>query len=396
MLDDPKNVYYYDYATMKKLLSVLFIATLVVLVFPFKALAQDTIAKTFTLEKGKIVTHNPYFAYGENVTISGTVNGDTYVAGGRVVIDGNINGDLLVAGGDVEISGNVKEDIRVVGGQVTVKGRVGKNLSAAGGNIKVDQASVIVGSFVAAGGQIEILGQINDNVDLAGGNIILNNKVSKDFDVAAGQIALNEKANILGKFEYWSDQKPTLAPTVVIKGQTIEHAMPVQVNTEKQDWNKMKEAAATMGMTGKIIGTLSLLLVGMILIKLSNKFMSKTAEVIKADYWKSTGIGFLVVFVTPIAFFVLLLTIIGAPIALMVMALYSVMLYIAKIFAIYALGTKVLPNKSPYLSYTLAVLAYAILTLVPVIGGLISFVALLMGMGAFVISKKESLAEYNK
>jgi len=381
---------------MKKLLSILFIATLVVLVFPFKALAQDVVAKNFTLEKGKIVTHNPYFAYGENVDISGTVNGDTYVAGGKVLIDGNINGDLLIAGGDVEILGNIKEDIRVIGGQVTIKGRVGKNVSAAGGNIRIDQTAVVTGSFVAVGGQIEISGQVNDNVDLAGGNIILNNKVSKDFDVAAGQIVLNEKANILGKFEYWSDNKPTLASTTIIKGQTIEHAMPVRVNTQKQDWNKMKETVAAMGLAGKIIGTLSLLLVGMILIKLSNKFMAKTADVLKADFWKSMGIGFIIVFATPIAFFVLLFTIIGAPIAMITITLYSIMLYVAKIFAIYALGVKVLPGKSPYLSYSLAVVAYAILTLVPVIGGLISFVALLVGIGAFMISKKASLAEYNK
>jgi hypothetical protein len=381
---------------MKKLLSVLFIATLVVLVFPFKALAQDTVAKTFALEKGKVITHNPYFAYGENVIISGTVNGDTYVAGGKVLIDGNVNGDLLVAGGDVEISGNVKEDIRIIGGQVTLKGRVGKNVSAIGGNIKVDQTAVVVGSFVAAGGQIEISGQVNDNVNLAGGNVTLNNKIAKDFEVAGGQIALGEKANVLGKFEYWSDQKPTLASTVIIKGQTIEHAMPVKVDTGKQDWNKMKDIAAKASIGGHLIGALSLLLVGMLLIKLSNKFMTKTAEIAKSDFWKSMGVGFLVVFVTPIAFFVLLLTVIGAPIALITIVIYFVLLYVAKIFAIFALGIKVLPGKSPYLSYSLAVLIYAVLTMIPVIGGLTSFVALLVGMGAVIASKKASIAEYNK
>lgn len=381
---------------MKKLLSVLLLITLVVLVFPFKAFAQDNAAKNFTLSKGKIVTHNPYFAYGENVTVSGTVNGDTYVAGGKVLIDGNVNGDLLVAGGDVEISGNVKEDIRVIGGQVTIKGRVGKNLSALGGNIKIAETATVVGSFVAAGGQIEILGQVNDNVDLAGGNITLNNKIAKDFDVAAGQITLGEKANILGKFEYWSNEKPIMAQSTIIKGQTIEHAMPVNINAEKGNLDKVKAAAAKAGMVGHIIGSLSLLLVGFLLIKLSRKFVVKTAEIVKNSFWKSMGIGFLIVFLTPIAFVVLLATIIGAPIGLITIVLYFVMLYIAKIFAIFALGTKILPSKSPYLGYLIAIVLYAIITMVPIIGGLTSFVALLVGIGAFVTSKKESLTEYNK
>jgi len=72
------------------------------------------------------------------------------------------------------------------------------------------------------------------------------------------------------------------------------------------------------------------------------------------------------------------------------------MLYLAKVFAIYALGVKVLPGKSPYLSYSLALVAYAIVTLIPVIGCLIGFIALLVGIGAFAISKKASLTEYNK
>lgn len=381
---------------MKKLISVLLLATLVVLVFPFKALAEDSVPQNFTLEKGKIVTHNPYFAYGESVTVSGTVNGDTYVAGGRVLIDGNINGDLLVAGGDVEISGNVKEDIRVIGGQVTIKGRVGKNLSAVGGNIKIAETAVVVGSFVAAGGQMEILGQINDNVDLAAGNVTLNNKVAKDFDVAAGQITLGEKANILGKFEYWSNEKPVMAQSTVIKGQTIEHAMPANFDADKGNLDKVKAAAARAGTTGHIIGSLSLLLVGFLLIKLSRKFVVKTSEVVKSSFWKSMGIGFLIVFLTPIVFIVLLATIIGAPIGMITIVLYFVMLYIAKIFAIFALGTIILPKKSPYLGYLAAVALYAIITMVPIVGGLTSFVALLTGMGAFVLSKKQTLSEYNK
>lgn len=381
---------------MKKLFSAILLTTLVVLVFPFKVAAQDTIQKSVSLEKGKIVTHNPYFAYGENVNVSGTVNGDTYVAGGKVLIDGNINGDLLVAGGNVEISGNVREDVRVIGGQVTVKGRVGKNLSVLGGEITIDEKAVVVGSLVGAGGRFNIQGQINDNVDLAGGEVILNSKTLKDFDVVAGQITLNEKANILGKFEYWSDTKPTLSQTSVVKGQTIEHLMPVNNNTRKESLSKMKEMAGMVGLGGKIIGMLSLLLTGMLLIKLSKKFMVKTSDIVKSDFWKSMGIGFAIIFLTPILFIILLITIIGAPIALITLVLYFVMLYLAQIFALFAFGTKILPNKSPYLSYALAVLIFVILTIVPVIGGITSFVATLVGMGAFAISKKTSLAEYNK
>jgi hypothetical protein len=381
---------------MKKLFTVVIIAVFALLVFPFKSFAQETVAKNFTLDKGTIVTHNPYFAYGENVTVSGTVNGDTYVAGGNILIDGNINGDLLVVGGNIEILGNVKEDVRIIGGQVTIKGKVGKNVSVAGGNIKIGDTAVVTGSFVAAGGNIEILGPINDNIDIAGGNITLNSKVAKAFDVIAEQITLGEKASILGKFEYWSNNNPEIAQAAVVKGQVIKHPLPAYLESKKGDWENFKAEADKAETGGRVIGTLSLLLIGMLFVKFAKKFMLRSSEIIHNSFWKSMGIGFLVVILTPLLFITLLITVIGAPIALVIMAMYLVMLYLVKIFVIFSLGTKILPNKSPYLAYLLGLVIYALVVAIPWLGDFTNFIVLLVGMGAMISFKQETFAEYSK
>ncbi len=54
----------------------------------------------------EVVDRN-FFASGQNVTISGTINGDLYATGGTIIIDGVVNGDVLVAGGVVRITGKV-------------------------------------------------------------------------------------------------------------------------------------------------------------------------------------------------------------------------------------------------------------------------------------------------
>lgn len=383
---------------MKKLLTLFtsFVLTLIVLVIPTNTFAQDNISNTFTLEKQKVVDQNPYFAYGESVVLSGTVNGDTYVAGGKVSIDGDINGDLLIAGGEVEILGDVKEDIRVIGGQVTIKGNVGKNVSVVGGDIRIDENSVISKSLTVAGGNIEVMGQIKENLNIAGGMVSLNNKIGGNFNAAAGQIVLGDETNIPGKFEYWSDEKPSVSQDAVIKGQTVSHAMPVKVDAEKEKVEAVKNAVVKATIVAKVFKVLSLLVIGFLLIKLSTKFMVKASEIIETDFWKSMGFGFLIVFLTPMVFVILLLTVIGGPIALITLTLYFVMLYMAKVFAIFALGIKIFPKKSIYLSYFIAVLIYSLIRLIPVIGGIAGLVTLLVGMGAFAISKKNSLQEYNK
>ena len=53
--------------------------------------------KVVVVEKDEMIDDD-YFAYGETVTISGTINGDAYLAGGSVLVDGVVNGDLFVAG----------------------------------------------------------------------------------------------------------------------------------------------------------------------------------------------------------------------------------------------------------------------------------------------------------
>lgn len=59
-----------------------------------------------------------YFAAGEGVTISGTINGDVFVFGGKTYIDGTVNGDVLAAGGQVTIDGPVSGNVRVAGGDI--------------------------------------------------------------------------------------------------------------------------------------------------------------------------------------------------------------------------------------------------------------------------------------
>jgi hypothetical protein len=115
---------------------------------------------------GKVLT-------GSDVTIpSGeTVDHDLYVFAGTVASSGTINGDLVVAGGNIDINGPVKGDILVTGGRISINGAV-------------------TGDVRTAGGQVTINGEVSEDVLAAAGQVTINGRVGQDLIVGTGQLTV--------------------------------------------------------------------------------------------------------------------------------------------------------------------------------------------------------------
>lgn len=109
------------------------------------------------------------------------------------------------------------------------------------------------------------------------------------------------------------------------------------------------------------------------------------------------GLGLLFLIVAPITTFILLITIIGIPLAMALLFTYFFFIYLAKIFISLVLGEKLLGyfNKeyNPYLVLLIGLFLYLILTSIPVVGWLITFVSVLIGMGAILLGKKDYYEE---
>lgn len=372
---------------MRKIISLLLSLSLL---FLFSATSVKAQSKNFSLAKDKTISENPYFAYGETVDISGVVNGDVYAAGGDITISGKVNGDLLVAGGNVKVDGEVTQDVRVMGGQITLSGKVGKNITVAGGNIDIAKGASIGGALVAAGGNITLSTPIAGNVEIAGGNVTVSEKVGGRLDVAAGEIRLTSGAQVAKDFTYWADHEAQIDPSAKITGKTVFNKSPVELSPSKLDTKMIAQNMWKAQVSGKVISSLSLLVLGLILLNLFPKFTRTVAATLEKSPWKSLGKGFLILFITPLALVVLMLTIIGFPIAAILFALYFVSLSLAKVFVVFWAGKRIASGKiSDNWAYALGVLIFFLVTLIPFLAGFVKFFVLIFGLGAFVISIKK-------
>ena len=136
-------------------------------------------------------------ASGGTVRIEGRVDGDLVATGGQVIVAGTVTGDALVGAGSTTISGEVDGDLRAGTGQARIEGRVGEDVLLGVGQATVTRGAQIGGDLIFAAGRIQMDGAVIGSVLGSTGNY-----------TEGGSVGGSERVN-LGQPE--QQQEPTLA-----------------------------------------------------------------------------------------------------------------------------------------------------------------------------------------
>ena len=127
----------------------------------------------------------------------------------------------------------------------------------------------------------------------------------------------------------------------------------------------------------------------LIYLKLFGKHFTDTASIVTKSFWKSIGIGFLVVIGLVPGFLILLVTVIGIPLAGLVFTLLMLYFYLAKIVVGLAYGTWLSEKfnwKIPtFGSFAIGLAIIFILKLIPVVGFFVGTVVFLGWLGALTL-----------
>jgi len=344
------------------------------------------------LAENQTIYDDLYIA-GEDIEIKSDVKGDLIVAGGDILISGDVDDDLTAAGGTINVKGTVKDDARIAGGEILVDSEIRDDLIVAGGNVIVSENSNIRGDLVVFSGTLLLNGDVKNNVIIKSGNVKINSKIDGNVSIEAGSIQILSGTVIKGDLDYKSQEKADIHEDAVIEGD-VKYT---EVKKTKADFRLISKTSRI------IIGTLSLLLLGIISILLFPITMKDTAWTIKNSPWKSLGVGIVSIIIAPIAFILILLTIIGIPIAFIGLILFIMLSYVSRIFVALAIGSilisrKRVNKKDLLLMFIVGLIVLVILINLPFVGSLMHILAVLVGMGGFLIkaklgtkSKKKSL-----
>lgn len=315
---------------VKRVILIVILALMMPFFWVFPILAQEQRGDQNVILKSDEIVEGDLFASGNNVVISGTVNGDTYLAGGTVVVEGTINGDLLVAGGIVDIKGRVIEDVRAIGGQINVSGNIGGNIST-----------------------------------------------------ITGQLILAPNAQVVGNLINLGSNPAQISPQAQILGQIIQNPPPQTPTFEQFRF------FTQVSLIGALVSFLSSLVIGLLLLH----FLPKVTQDIAAKAWNkpwlSLLIGFLTIIIFPILCLILLITLVGIPLALILAVSILIFMYLAKIFVAVLIGQKVFQlfktKVASYWALILGLVIYELLLLIPIFGWIVAIVIILLGLGAILL-----------
>ncbi len=369
---------------------LIFLSILVLLFIPASIFAQDSSeTKNIILPKGEVVDKD-YFATGDTITLSGVVNGDAYLFAGSIVVEGEINGDLIAAGGQVTIRGKVSDDVRVAGGQVTISSTIGRNLTFAGGNVDLTDAARVEGSVVGAGGNVSVFAPIGKGAKFGAGNLTLGSSIGGDVEAGVGLLTLTSKADVSGDITYWSNTDANVHKGAKLTGGLTKNTPPKGFSVSPA---KVLSVATGVNIFFQIMALISSFVIGFLLIRFFPNSTKTVLAALEKRPWASLGIGLLTLILTPIIIVLLLIIILTIPIALILLAAYLVALYLTRIYISYFIGKKLFyqftKKEYNYWALLVGLVIFAIISLIPIIGGILVFLSVLFGLGAIFFKLKD-------
>lgn len=338
--------------------------------------------QNYTLDADEVAEGNIY-AGGTSITINGTINGDFIAAGSTLTLNGILQDDVIVAGGNVTVSGTLNDDFRAAAGTIIVTGTIEGDVNVAGGTVTIAENATINGDVTVASGQLIHEGTINGNLGLSAGEVRITGTVNKNVEGRVETLEVTSTAIIGGLLQYEGPNQATISSDASIGGETVF--------TQKSS-DRFGKYFGTIGLTiaaffANLVGTL---IVALVLVTLFAAFSQKVTATANDNFWKAFLIGLLVLIVMPVLGVLLFVTLLGIPLAVMVLIIYMMLIMIGTIYAGILAGSYLMKlfkkEKAMRANWQAALLGVIVLQavmLVPFVGWLIALIFLFAGLGAF-------------
>jgi hypothetical protein len=255
----------------------------------------------------------PQFYTGVLIDVSGVIEGDVYAAGQSVTISGDVTGDVIAAAQTITITGTVDGDVRLAGQDVLVSGDVSRSGTVFAGNFTVSDRGSIGDDVVAAAGRVSIAGEVGRDVVVSVGRLIIDGSVG-------------------GSVTYVSGDEARIAEGAV--DGTVERVEPPQTpRVEVSPW------AVLIGwFLGVFYALVALSLITLLAGLLFPRWLHRVTDHLVPSPWKALLVGFVASIAVPLALLFLAVTIIGAPLALAGLLVWTLMVLATFVYSAYYIG----------------------------------------------------------
>ena len=375
----------------------IFFAILLLFLIPNIAFAFEKRSGNFVNVASDEVVEGSLFVYADVFDIDGVVNGDVFCLSPEIEISGTVNGDIICAGEHIYFSGTTTGDMRLISSKVRLGGKVLGNTNIISDQLEVRDIANHSGEFFLLannaildgtidgdlyGGvqRADISSFVGGNISLRQGDGLLSSTDNHEFKLLGGATVLGN-FNLKSRWDLFKDE------SVIIKGEEN-----VQVFKEKK-------VNYSNSIFWALVSIFSNILIALVLIALFKNFFLSVSEIIIKQSSKSFWLGLLIFFLAPLTLILLFLTVIGIPLALILLFIFGGIIIINKSIISIILGEKIVKlfKRKKKISLNVkavfgALVFYSIATL-PFIGSVFSFMSLIIVFGAILQYFRKNLSK---
>jgi cytoskeletal protein CcmA (bactofilin family) len=336
------------------------------------------------------------FAAGKNADVAVSTSDDVFVAAKSVRINQAGADHVFAAGEDVTYAGVDAEDILTAGKTVRFEtGQAKDDVLAFGERVMLKPTFKVGGSAVLTGRVVEVEAPVGAELRAAGETVRIDSAVTGDVKVEADHVVIGPNARIGGNLSYRTDDlkidpKAVITGTKTVMPASERHRGKHHEPQSLQD--RLVDLAFSIFMTG-------VLMIGAVL--LFPGLMERSGRMLGRNPLLAALAGVGLALVVPILAVVLAITIVGAPVALLLILLFGAGLLLA--FATTAASLGLLLRRvtgKPDAAGLGARIGWGLLGVVllcglgaiPVAGGWITLAACILGLGAVLLQGRSGLA----
>ncbi|HKH65532.1 MAG TPA: hypothetical protein VKA35_08730 [Solirubrobacterales bacterium] len=238
------------------------------------------------------------------------------------------------------------------------------------GDVTVPRGQTVDGVFIVSG-DLKLLGHVDGDVVLASGDALVSGRIDGSLVTIGGQARLLPRAFIKGNVHY-GDERPIVAGAAIVRGDV----------SKENGFDSVDFLPFISVFLFWLAAGISMAILGVLLLLIAPRAAEAIAARSRERIGPVIGIGFAVAIALPIAAAIAAVTLVGLPLAFIVLLALLPLAALAYVASAYALGRRLVKEPKGRIWAFLAGLAVLrVLALVPILGFIAGLAAVIFGLG---------------
>lgn len=378
----------------KKRIGILFCIFIMALMIPFSVFgsnqdnqsAKGEQTVSFQLNKGEAYDKSIHMQVFTSILNKGNFNGNIVTFSNTITNNGQINGNIVSISPNFTNSGIIEKNLIGYYNNIYLNnGKVNKDIIVYGDKFISNEKTEIKGDVNLFVDDVILKGKSSSDVYIVGDSVTINADIRGDVEVVCNELVLGRETKIDGSLTYQCTNPIVKTQESKVTGGIKQKDLGVvaPMSSGESDTNLLDTFLGYYDSINKI----SILIIAIIFIKLFPISALKIELFTRRNILKCMSVGAITMFGIIPCLFILILSVIGLPTALHLMALYFNLTYIATIPTALVLGGLFVKGQNLNTKVLTGIFILLILEFLPFtfINNIIVWMFNLIGIGSVVM-----------